>query len=305
MKIIAWAKTDTGRKRDHNEDSYLVSSDLRLFAVADGMGGHQGGETASRLAVQVVQRRVAASIEDLASAARQLITNRARERSRRTQPMQIDPASRARLSRADTASELEAGAPDDTVPNLAPPSPAATVMQEAAREACYSIFDAALEDPNLRGMGTTLTAMLYDGGRMHLVHAGDSRAYLFRDGKLEQLTEDHSWIWEQVKSGHMSLEEAKESKFRHIITRSVGFERDVEVDSRGVGVDPGDCFLLCSDGMSNYVENEELERILATTWYRRVPRFLIDLANERGGDDNITVVAVYVSNEPREPRPHG
>jgi protein phosphatase len=169
-------------------------------------------------------------------------------------------------------------------------------MREAAREACHSIFDMALEDAGLRGMGTTLTAMLYDSGRMHLVHAGDSRAYLFRDGRLEQLTDDHSWIAEQVRAGQMTEAEARESKFRHIITRSVGFERDVELDNAGVTVEPGDCFLLCSDGLSNYVENPELENILRSTWYRRAPQLLIDLANERGGDDNITVVVVCAAN---------
>jgi protein phosphatase len=100
-----------------------------------------------------------------------------------------------------------------------------------------------------------------------------------------------------VRSGNMTEAEAKESKFRHVITRSVGFERDVDVDSRGIAVEAGDCFLLCSDGMSNYVDNSELERILASTWYRRAPQALIDLANQRGGDDNITVVVVMTAND--------
>jgi protein phosphatase len=146
-------------------------------------------------------------------------------------------------------------------------------------------------------MGTTLSALVYDRGHMHYAHAGDSRAYLFRDGKLRQLTEDHSWIWEQIKSGAMTEAEARTSKFRHIITRSVGFERELEVDTGGIAVQAGDCFLLCSDGMSNYIENEELERILDTTWFRRTPQFLIDIANDRGGDDNITVVIVFVAND--------
>jgi protein phosphatase len=132
---------------------------------------------------------------------------------------------------------------------------------------------------------------------MHVIHAGDSRAYLFRDGKLKQLTDDHSWIAEQVRSGMLTEAEAKESQFRHVITRSVGFERDVEVDAAAVVVQAGDCFLLCSDGMSNYVDGEELSRILASTWFRRAPQLLIDIANDRGGDDNITVVVVYAGND--------
>jgi protein phosphatase len=125
----------------------------------------------------------------------------------------------------------------------------------------------------------------------------DSRAFLYRDGRIEQLTEDHSWIAEQVKAGVMTEAEAKESKFRHIITRSVGFEREVDVDLFGVPVLPGDCYLMCSDGMSNYVENEEIGRIMAATYYRKVPQLLVDIANDRGGDDNITVVLVYVAND--------
>ncbi|HEY5938817.1 MAG TPA: protein phosphatase 2C domain-containing protein, partial [Kofleriaceae bacterium] len=150
-------------------------------------------------------------------------------------------------------------------------------------------------------MGTTLTAMLVHGGRAHLVHAGDSRCYLFRDGTLKQLTDDHSWIAEQLRNGSISEAEAKSSKFRHVITKSIGFERDIDADMKSVQVHAGDCFLLCSDGMSNYVEHGELERIVAMTWYRRLPETLIDLANNRGGDDNITVVVGLVSNAPPAP----
>ena len=186
-------------------------------------------------------------------------------------------------------------ATDPLIESLAPP--ALVVLRAAARTAGHAIYDAALQDAGLRGMGTTLTAMMYADDRMHVVHAGDSRCYLFRDGALRQLTEDHSWIAEQVRSGNMTEAEARESKYRHVITRSVGFERDVEVDARGVAVEAGDCYLLCSDGMSNYVEHAELERVLLSTWYRRAPAALVDLANQRGGDDNITVVMVMLANE--------
>ena len=147
------------------------------------------------------------------------------------------------------------------------------------------------------GRGRTVRALLFHGARAPLCHVGDSRAFHFRDGKVEQITEDHSWIAEQVKAGMMSEDEARESKFRHIITRSVGFERDVDVDLMGIPVLPGDCFLMCSDGMSNYVDCDEIARILSATWYRKVPQLLVGIANDRGGDDNITVVLVYVANE--------
>jgi protein phosphatase len=177
-------------------------------------------------------------------------------------------------------------------------SPALELMRGVVRRASSAIFEAAWAKPELRGMGTTLTAMLVHGGRAHLVHAGDSRCYMFRDGRLKQLTDDHSWIAEQLRSGSISEAEAKSSKFRHVITKSIGFEREIEADMKSVPISAGDCFLLCSDGMSNYIEHGELERIVAMTWYRRLPETLIELANHRGGDDNITVVVGLVANAP-------
>jgi len=300
MKILAWGNSDTGRKRDHNEDNYLVDFGLKLFGVADGMGGHQGGETASRMALDVLRSQVAAA-GDFSEIEKRL-RGEGEVSVTKTQPIRLGTLTD--VINDDTTDDGGAGkrrAPsgsDSTQPAYTEPFHAATlVMERAGQQAGFAIFDAALEDPDLRGMGTTLTALLYHAGRMHLIHAGDSRAFLFRDGRLQQLTEDHSWIWEQVKSGAMTEEEAKESKFRHIITRSVGFERDVELDAHRVTVEAGDCFLICSDGMSNYVENNELEYILDKNWYRRAPQALIDLANERGGDDNITVVVVQVAND--------
>ena len=295
MRLYAWAKTDTGRKRDHNEDGYLVDEGLGLFGVADGMGGHQGGETASRLALQVVYQKVAASRPDLGGAAREI------EAARREEMLRRMAEAAAESTEPGEPHEAGWGANTPTSPLLdAPPAAAVSVMRAAAREASWAIFDAALASPHLRGMGTTLTAMLFDSGKMHVVHAGDSRCYLFRDNSVRQITDDHSWIAEQVRSGNLTEAEAKASRYRHVITRSVGFERDVEADARTVAVEAGDCFLLCSDGLSNYVDNAELERILATTWFRRAPQYLVDLANQRGGDDNVTVVVVMVANETDE-----
>ncbi len=293
MKLVAWAKTDQGRKRDHNEDRFLVDEGLNLYAVADGMGGHQGGETASKLALDTLRAQIKLARVDLAAAAKRIEDARRSEMFRTTEPnaaiddtLPLTPAVGVALADEQTDPLLDATAP-----------PALAVLRAAAREAGHAIYDTALGDPNLRGMGTTLTAIMYEAGRMHLVHAGDSRCYLFRDGALRQLTEDHSWIAEQVRSGNMTEAEAKESKFRHVITRSVGFERDVEVDTRGVSVEAGDCYLLCSDGMSNHGDHADLERLLASTWYRRAPQALVDMANQRGGDDNITVVVVMVAND--------
>jgi serine/threonine protein phosphatase PrpC len=292
MRLIAWGKSDTGQQRQHNEDSFLIDERMGLFAVADGMGGHLGGETASRLALDVLRRLVTSSVADLAEGAARLAAMR--EEAQRAvseltpaQGIAREQVSRERMGRAPTA---PLGLPIVE-------SPATAVMRAAAEEAGVEIFGVAREDPRLHGMGTTLTAMLYHAGEMHLVHAGDSRAYRFRDDRLEQLTQDHSWIAEQVRRGNMSESEARASHLRHVITRSVGYEREVELDASRVAVHVGDCFLLCSDGMSNYIDNAEIERLLRVTWHRRVPQLFIDIANERGGDDNITVVLVQAAND--------
>ncbi len=180
-------------------------------------------------------------------------------------------------------------------------SPAVAVIRDAARKASWAVFDAALGSPHLRGMGTTLTAMLFVDDRVHLCHAGDSRCYLLRDGTVRQLTDDHTWIAEQMKSGVMTEAEAKQSRYRHVITRSVGFEREVETDTRSIAVEAGDCFLLCSDGLSNHLGKGELDRILSSTWFRRAPQRLVDLANQRGGDDNCTVIVVLAANDAGPP----
>src|SRR5262249_6344627 len=153
------------KKREHNEDSFLVREDLGLYAVADGMGGHQAGERASRLAVETLANRL------------------------------------PRLEEPEVP-----GRRDDVLGTL----------REATQAAGAAIFEPAQADPSLQGMGTTLTSLWFRGGRAYLAHVGDSRAYLFRAGRVQQLTDDHSWVSEQVRAGIMTADEAKESKFRHI-----------------------------------------------------------------------------------------
>ena len=251
MRLLAWGLSDVGRKRDHNEDSLLVNTDLGLFAVADGMGGHAGGARASKLAVEILEREIA----------------------RLDAPALAAPAS--------PTSE----------------TPFGRALRQAALEAGHAIFDMAESSPELSGMGTTLTALFLNGGRAYLAHVGDSRAYLYRDAAIEQLTEDHSWIEEQVRAGFMTPAEAQESSLKHIITRSVGFERDVDVDLLVMPVLMGDCFLLCSDGLSNQLPPEDLRRELGEVFYADLPSHLVVRANQRGGDDNISVVVVYVAND--------
>jgi len=296
MKLWAWGQSDPGRKRERNEDSYLVDPETGVMAVADGMGGHQGGATASRMAVEYLGRELAGVRGNFDQALLEQVRGQMQGSLRTTEEMPIvsdtdsTPASALAPVRGN-----EATLPPGLVPAF---SPALEVMRGVVKRASSAIFEASWAKPELRGMGTTLTAMLVHGGRAHLVHAGDSRCYVFRDGELRQLTDDHSWIAEQLRAGSISEAEARSSKFRHVITKSIGFERDIEADTKTVSISAGDCFLLCSDGMTNYVEHGELERILAMTWYRRLPSTLVDLANSRGGDDNITVVVGLVANAP-------
>jgi protein phosphatase len=291
--------SDVGRKREHNEDSYLVDEDLGLYIVADGMGGHQGGDHASRMCVEVLRDSLA-GLGPLGGAARKIVQDEPELFTIPTQQGPVPSSAGSGEPGQREARDTDRGAivaDPAAIGELTPLIAAATCLRSAARSAGRAIYDAAQEDSRLAGMGTTLTSLLVHAGRAHLAHVGDSRAFLFRDGQISQITQDHSWIAEQVRAGVLSEAEAKESRFRHIITRSVGFERDVEVDSIAVTVIPGDVIVMCSDGLSNYIETEELGRVLAGTYYRRVPDVLVGIANDRGGDDNITVVLVSLANE--------
>jgi serine/threonine protein phosphatase PrpC len=250
MKILCWGKSDTGQVRKRNEDSFLINEELNLFAVADGMGGHAGGEKASRLAVETLETRLGAA--DLADGESQGVS-------------------------AEDAAGRE--------------------LREAAEAAGRAIFDLAERDETLAGMGTTLTALMLYGGRAYLAHVGDSRAYLLRDNNLRQLTLDHTWIEEQVRSGFLSRDEAEQSSLKHVVTRSVGFERDVVVDVLAMPVIAGDCFFLCSDGISNHFADREFLALFNRGFYSQLPGMLVDSGNKRGGEDNMTAVVVYVGNE--------
>lgn len=251
MKVSARGISDVGRKREHNEDSLFIDVDLGLYIVADGMGGHQGGGTASRLAVETIRDDV----------------RQARERNG--------------VPAAGTDLEQD---------------PLREVLRSAVEKACRSIFQAAQGDPALQGMGTTVTAVLLGDGSAFIAHVGDSRCYLMRGGAIFQVSEDHSLVNEQLKAGAITPEEARTSRFRNIITRSVGFEEQVSVDLLGLPVRVGDRMLVCCDGLSNMVEDGELLRVVTESSLEEAPQRLVDLANDRGGDDNITVIVLHVGD---------
>ena len=165
---------------------------------------------------------------------------------------------------------------------------------QSASIASIAVFDKAEENPNLSGMGTTLTALVVHEGVANIAHVGDSRAYIMRNRRLRQLTEDHSLVQEQVRAGLLSENEARHSRLRNVITRSVGFNREVEVDLLSFPVRKGDSFVLCSDGLTGPIDDETLAEIIDTAYLGKAVYVLVDLANAMGGDDNITVVIGHV-----------
>lgn len=174
-------------------------------------------------------------------------------------------------------------------------SAALTLLQVSVRQASAAIYTVAREEHELQGMGTTLTAAVLEEDRLHVAHVGDSRCYLWRNGELKQVTEDHSWIAEQLRVGAITEKEAKQSRFRHVITRSIGVERHADVEVRTMLVSQGDRLLLCSDGLFGLVPDAELAELMAGEDLASLPAKLIALANERGGDDNITAVVAVLA----------
>jgi len=167
-------------------------------------------------------------------------------------------------------------------------------LRQAFQQANALIFDAARAVAERAGMGTTMTALAVRGREAFVAHVGDSRCYLFRNGDLRQLTEDHSWVNEQVKRGGLTVEEAEASPFRNVITRSLGNAPNVEVDVFAEEIKAGDVFLLCSDGLTGEVSDDEIRRVLSNSAPSPAAWELVDLALEHGGRDNVTALIVAV-----------
>lgn len=168
---------------------------------------------------------------------------------------------------------------------------------DLVRAANDAIYSKAQDDPSLRGMGTTCTLLLVDDQKARIAHVGDSRAYMFRNEELRQLTEDHTLVGRMVNEGRLRPEDAAHHPQRSIITRALGVEADIEVDLTSVDLEPGDRLLLCSDGLSSMVDDASITRALREQGDpQRAADRLVELANEAGGDDNITVVVVDVTD---------
>jgi protein phosphatase len=189
------------------------------------------------------------------------------------------------------ASALEAGDPEALE--------GTTRLDALIQEANRRIYDRASTDPTASGMGTTMTVALVEGMTVAIGHVGDSRAYLVRDEQMEQLTEDHSLVNELLKTGKLSEEEAHVHPQRSVITRAVGTDPDVDVDGFTIDAEEGDVFLICSDGLSDMVEDEQILEVLHQNRddLDRAVKELVSAANKGGGEDNITAIAFRISSE--------
>lgn len=235
--------SDTGRARPNNQDNVglinFAEGRNLLAMVADGMGGHQGGETASRMAVNTVQRELS-----------KLLDNRN----------------------------------------------GFLALKKVFQEANKAIFQQARQSPELAGMGTTLVAMLLLNGYVYYANTGDSRLYLIRNGQWRQLSQDHTVVNELVNRGLLDPEAAKTHPDRHVISRAVGTQAKLRVDvmESPLAVGIGDSFLLCSDGLYDLVEEAEMVGLIDRHPAQQACKLLVDLANARGGYDNISIIVIKI-----------
>lgn len=247
MSINGVGQTDVGKKRQNNEDAFHVDNERSLYIASDGMGGHKGGEVASHLAVETIERT---------------------------------------LSSDAIAAAHSNGALDGVRESVA----------QAIRDANDAILDRAESDSGLSDMGCALSMVVFVNGQAVVGHIGDTRVYRLRDGVVDQLTDDHTFVGELVRAGSVPASEMQTHPHANVLTRALGSRRECEVDTLVVEARRGDRFLLCSDGLTAYVDDPvEIEKELRVEDYGSVPASLIDRANSSGGKDNVTVVVVDVS----------
>jgi len=243
------ARSEVGRVRENNEDSFVVSPEMNLFIVSDGMGGQASGEVASRLAVDTVLAHCC--------------------------DRDSTPASNSSAAR------------------IAGVSGTSNRLASAIRLANQAIQRAARESAARKGMGATIVAVRCEGERMSVAHVGDSRAYRLRNDLFEQLTRDHSLVAEQVRHGELTDQEAAESDLQNVLLRGLGIEDEIEVDVTEELLIDGDVILLCTDGLTREVPDDEIASVLRNMAdARQAADRLVETAIRAGGRDNITVIVL-------------
>ena len=254
VKLASVARSDVGRKRQINEDAFFRDDEHGFYVVADGVGGHNKGEIASREAVEQLRMWVYGANRDL-----------------------------------DRLSERAAAGDDEGVWEIR------RLLESGVKSACYMVFGMAELDPEKKGMSTTLSALLIRGNLAYAVHVGDSRVYRVRRGNVLQLTEDHTLINYKVKHGMMTRAEAEKAAGKNVITRAVGHRDYVQVDTADLDIAVGDRFVLCSDGLHGYFNDDrEVVELCGDGGLEECAESAIALANQRGGKDNITAVVIEV-----------
>jgi serine/threonine protein phosphatase PrpC len=258
-KLRCVGQTDTGRVRDHNEDTIAYDADIGLLVLADGMGGYNAGEVASGIAVKTIAGLVRDAVE--------------------REDLRINDST-AGLTRASI------------------------ILRDAILRANKIIFQTARTQPQCEGMGTTVVGALFFDNRISIAHVGDSRLYRLRAAGMEQLTMDHSLLQELVDRGFYSPEEAQRAANKNYVTRALGVESNVDVEVQELPVQKGDLYLICSDGLSDMVEDDDIHLTISTFGanLETATKQLIQLANDNGGKDNISVVAAEIMESFPAPR---
>lgn len=254
MNFIAAGLSDVGLQREHNEDSFCILPEHRLFVVADGMGGHRAGDVASKMATHAMASFFQATANEDA-----------------TWPFSFDPHLTVDENRLVTGIKL----------------------------ANKKIFEASVRHREVHGMGTTIVSALFarESGRLFVAHVGDSRAYRIRNGAIQQLTRDHSLL-EDYRALMPDMTEEQEAELpRNVITRALGMQDSVAVDMSPDDPQPGDRYVLCSDGLSGMITDAGILEIVSAAGddVELAVRNLVAKANENGGEDNVTVVVLLVT----------
>jgi PPM family protein phosphatase len=258
-KLRCVGQTDTGRVRDHNEDTIAYDADIGLLVLADGMGGYNAGEVASGIAVKTIVGLVKDAVE--------------------REDLRINDST-AGLTRASI------------------------ILRDAIVRANKIIFQTARTQPQCEGMGTTVVGALFFDNKVSIAHVGDSRLYRLRAAGLEQMTMDHSLLQELVDRGFYSPEEAQRAANKNYVTRALGVEPNVDVEVQEHPVQKGDLYLICSDGLSDMVEDDDIHLTISTFGanLETATKQLIQLGNDNGGKDNISVVAAEIMESFPAPR---
>lgn len=261
MKTIqAFASSDVGQKRSQNQDHFGVFNDLNLYIVADGMGGHQGGETASRISVESISNFI-----------------------RNNPPLQ-NPSPDLPIKQLLNSAFQDANQ---------------SILKEAIQNPALEGMGTTTVALYLHNSPKNSSTNSPENLLAQIAHVGDSRCYLYRNQKLWQLTRDHSLVQEKLKAGIITREQTKTDKMKNVILRSVGFEAHMEVDFYSMTTEPQDLFLLCSDGLTGQLNDVQISNILSDIHTSSSPLYeitqrLIQAANQSGGEDNITALLVQI-----------